>query len=155
MKKLMMAAAAAALTMPAWAMPAAAQDAPTAQRMGDEVGWARVSYIKFKPGKRGRAMEIIQNYYAKADAMVDAETGKKSGIHGVHMESGEWDAIYIFPMSGGPSDLTWLTSPEDVAWMAKFTELAGGQEKATAMLEEFDGLIERELTDIAHFHPDY
>ncbi|MCJ7420875.1 hypothetical protein [Sphingomicrobium astaxanthinifaciens] len=148
MKAICCAAALAALCVPATAI---AQDAPQPERMGDEVGWARVSYVKFHAGKRERGLEIIRDYFAKADRM----TGNDSGVHGIHFNSGEWDAMYVFPMKGGPSDMTWLTSPEDIAWMGKMAELAGGMEAAEAILGEWDSLVAREETDIGHYHPDY
>ena len=84
MKKLLLAAAAIGLALPA--APAMAQEGP--ERM-EGVTWARVVLTKFKQGKRGRAAEIIRDYFAKADGM----TGKKSGIHGIHLNTGEWDVM--------------------------------------------------------------
>ena len=146
MKKLLLAAAAIGLALPA--APAVAQEGP--QRM-EGVTWARVVLTKFKQGKRGRATEIIRDYFAKADGM----TGKKSGIHGIHLNTGEWDLMYVFPMEGGPNDMTWATSPDDVAWMEQLSKLAGGRDKAQKLLEEFDSLIARETSYIGHAHADH
>ena len=146
MKKLLLAAAAIGLALPA--APAIAQEGP--QRM-ENVTWARVVLTKFKQGKRERAAEIIRDYFAKADGM----TGKNSGIHGIHLNTGEWDMMYVFPMEGGPNDMTWATSPDDIAWMAQLTKLAGGADKAQALLEEFDSLVARETSYIGHAHTDH
>lgn len=147
---LTLAVAALALCAPVGLAPAAAQDMPGPQRM-ENVTWARVVMTKFKPGKRQRAMEIIQNYFAKADGM----TGKKSGIHGIHLDTGEWDIIYVFPMAGGPADLTWATAPDDIAWMEQMAKLAGGQDQALAIIAEFDSLIANQTSFIGHAHTDY
>lgn len=150
MKKLVLALSAIGLAVSIPTAPVIAQDAAAPERM-EGVTWARVVMTKFKTGKRPRAMEIIENYFAKADSM----TGKKSGIHGIHLNSGEWDVIYVFPMEGGPNDLTWATSPGDIAWMAQMTKLAGSEEKAKAILDEFDSLVQSETSFIGHAHPDY
>ncbi len=148
MKKLVLIAAALGLAMPT--VPAAAQEANTPQRMED-VTWARVVMTKFKQGKRARAMEIIENYFAKADN----QTGRDSGIHGIHFDTGDWDAVYVFPMNGGPSDMTWATSPDDIAWMGEMAKLAGGQEQAMAIIEEFDSLIQTQTSYVGHAHATY
>lgn len=127
-----------------------AQEAPKEQRMED-VTWARVVMTRFLPGKRDRAIEIIRNYFAKADQM----TGVKSGVHGVHFESGEWDMMYVFPMKGGTDDLMVLTSADEVKWMAEVAKLAGGQEAAEKLLAEYESLVALEVTQIAHAHKDH
>lgn len=147
MKKLMFAAA-IALALPV--APALGQDSDTPQRMED-VTWARVVLTKFKPGKRDRAIEIIRDYFAKADGM----TGKKSGIHGLHFNTGEWDMVYVFPMEGGPADMTWLNSPDDVAWMAQMVKLAGSKENAMKLIEEYNAAIDSETSFVGHAHKDH
>lgn len=145
---------AAALTLPFGAVPAVAdnhqEEEMKPERM-EGVTWARVSMTKFKSGKRARALEIIRDYFAKADGMA----GLESGVHGIHLNSGEWDVIYVFPMKGGPSDLTWITSPDDIKWMASMVELAGGQEEAMKILEEFDSLVQESTSYIGHAHSDH
>ncbi len=136
MKAYVLAAACAALCVPALPIAAQGQQAVQPERI-DSHGWAMVEYIKLKPGTGQRAEEIIRDYFLKADNMVDAS----SGIHGLHMMTGEWDMIYVFPLKEGVSDLTWRRSPEQIAWMGKMAEIAGGMDKAAAILEEWDGLV--------------
>ena len=148
MKKLLLTAAAFGLAISA--TPVSAQESSGPQRMED-VTWARVVLTKFHQGKRERGMEIIKDYFAKADGM----TGKNSGIHGVHFDTGEWDAMYVFPMAGGPADMTWVTSPDDIAWMGQLAKLAGGQDQAMKLISEFDSLIARQTSFVGHIHPDH
>lgn len=152
MRKSLLLAAAFALPFSAFSVPAGAQDSPEmkAERM-EGVTWARVVMTKFKQGKRERALDIIKNYFAKADAM----TGRDSGIHGIHLNTGEWDTIYVFPMKGGPSDMTWVTSPEDVAWMTAMIKLVGSQDKAMELINEFDTLIANQTSYVGHAHADH
>ena len=148
MKKLILAAVALGLAVPT--TPAVAQQAATPERM-EGVTWARVVLTKFKQGKRARAMEIIENYFAKADNM----SGRDSGIHGIHFDTGEWDAVYVFPMAGGPNDMTWATSPDDIAWMAHMVKLAGSEDAAMKIVEEFDSLIQAQTSYVGHAHSTY
>ncbi|MCJ8191488.1 hypothetical protein [Sphingomicrobium aestuariivivum] len=125
-----------------------AQDMPTAER--NDLNWYSIHFIKFKPGKRARAHEIIDDYYIPAD--------KAAGIGGgtidLHLNTGEWDGVVAFPMSGGPADMTWDTSPNDVKWMAAMAEIAGGMDKAQAILAEWDSLVEDEEIHVGHIDKD-
>lgn len=131
-------------------LAAQAQEAPKEQRMED-VTWARVVMTRFHVGKRERGIEIIKDYFAKADQM----SGVESGVHGVHFESGEWDMMYVFPMRGGTDDLMVLTSTDDLKWMAELAKLAGSQDAAEKLLAEYQSLVAVEVTQIAHAHSDH
>jgi len=96
MKAWIMTAACAALCV---SSPAAAQEIK-AERMTD-VTWHSVEMVKFHAGKRERAMEIVEKYFAAADR----DTGG-TGVVDIHMATGPWDAIVVFPMSGGPGDMS-------------------------------------------------
>ena len=148
MKALVLTAACAALCVPVVAAPAAAQDMPKAER-GD-VNWYEIHFIKFKPGKRARAHEIIDNYYIPADKAA----GTGAGIVDFHFNTGAWDGVVAFPMAGGPADMTWETSPDDVKWMTALAGIAGGMDKAQAILNEWDMLVEREEIHVGHIDKD-
>ena len=60
-------AAACAISLTLSIVPTAVQAQEAAQ--AEELTWAEVSMTRFLPGKRDRAIEIIKNYYAKADQM--------------------------------------------------------------------------------------
>ncbi len=130
-------------------MPAAAQAQDAAQ--AEEVTWASVTMTRFHTGKRDRALEIIKDYFAKADRM----SGVDSGVHGIHLDTGEWDVIYVFPMKGGPGDLAKRNSPEGEKWMAEMIKLAGSKEAAEKLMAEFDTLIAAQVTQIGHAHSDH
>ncbi len=144
-KSLMIAAAVAALCVPASLSAQAMQP----ERI-ENVTWHMVEMIKFHPGKRGRAMEIIENYFAAADRDLG-----ETGVTDLHFDTGEWDVIVAFPLSGGPSDLTWATSPDDIKWMNALAARAGGMDKAQALLTEWDTLVAQRQQNVAHRHPDW
>lgn len=148
MKALVMTAAVAALCVPVIATPAGAQDMPKAER--NDLNWYSIHMVKFKPGKRARAHEIIDNYFIPADK----KAGTGAGIIDLHMNTGEWDSVTAFPMTGGPNDMTWDTSPDDAKWMAAMAEMLGGMDKAQAVLNEWDSLVEREVVHVGHVDKD-
>jgi len=122
----------------------------TPQRV-ENVTWHSVEFIKFDQGKRARAMEIIENYFAAADR----DLGNVGQVMDLHLDTGEWDVIVAFPMSGGPNDMTWQTSPEEIEWMNAVAKRAGGMEQARALMAEWDTLIARRQNHIAHRHPNW
>ena len=142
MQKLAMLAALAVVCVP---MSASAQEMK-AERM-QNVSFHSVEMIKFKPGKRARAMEIIRDYFVPADKAAGG-----GQVIDLHLQTGPWDAIVVFPMSGGPADMSWQTSPDEIKWMTALGQKAGGADKAKALLAEWDTLVERSEDHVAHQH---
>ena len=142
-------AAAGALSLALTMAPAAAQAQEAAQ--AEDVTWARVTMMRFHPGKRDRAIEIIKDYYAKADQM----SGVTSRVHGIHLDTGAWDVIYVFPMKGGPGDMAVRNSPDDAKWMAEMIKLSGSEEAAQKIITEFESLIAAQVTEVGHAHKDH
>lgn len=144
--------ATAALALGLAVLPVAAQAQSDMQAQAtDEVTWARVTMTRFHTGKRDRAIQIIKDYFAKADAMA----GTGSGVHGIHLDTGAWDVIYIFPMKGGPGDMAKQGTPDDAKWMAEMVKLAGSEEAANKIIAEFDTLIAMQVTEVGHAHKDH
>lgn len=148
MGKALMAAGALGLGMAL--APVAAQAQDTAQK-AEDVTWARVTMTRFHPGKRDRAIEIIKNYFAKADR----NSGVNSGVHGIHLDTGQWDVIYVFPMKGGPGDMAKRSTPEDEKWMAEMIKLTGSKEAAEKIIAEFDSLVAASVSEVGHAHSDH
>jgi hypothetical protein len=142
-------AAACALSLTLSIVPAAVQAQDAAQ--AEEVTWASVTMTRFHTGKRDRALEIIKDYFAKADRM----SGVDSVVHGIHLDTGEWDIIYVFPMKGGPADLAVRNSPDDAKWMAQMVKLAGSEDAAKKLIAEFDSLVAMSVTQVGHAHKDH
>ncbi len=106
----------------------------------DNPQWKRVEFVKFKSDKYPRAKELIKDYYAKA--------GQRSGTPGpsllVDLVTGEWDMMLVWDMKEGIEEMNWEMSPNDVKWMTAMTEVAGGADKAKAVMDEFSSLIVRD-----------
>jgi hypothetical protein len=147
MKKLVLGltAAIAVAALPV-AYSASFAQAPQAQRM-QNVSFHTVEFIKFKEGKRERAGEMVEKYFVPA-----ATASKTPEPVEYHLDSGEWDYVLFWPLKGGLSDLEWQTTPDDIAWMKSLATVAGGEPQAKALMEEWNGLINRRVRAVAHHH---
>ena len=140
-------AVAAALTM--FAVPASAQDdddGPITQ--GEDAKYISVTHVKYHPGKRERAMEIIAEHFVKASEA--AGTPGPLGV--IHFQTGEWDALVVWRLEGGMADLEWYRSADNIKWFAALAEQEGGEEAASALMAEYQGLIDEAETDVGHYH---
>ena len=142
-------AVSAALSM--FAVPASAQedeDGPMTQ--GDDAHYISSTLVKFKPGKRERAFEIIAEHFMPA--------GEKAGTPGplgvIHYQTGEWDALFVWDLEGGMADLEWYRSPDNIKWYAALAEQEGGEEAAGELMAEYRSLIDEAETDVGHYHAD-
>lgn len=105
----------------------------------DDPQWKRISLTSYKNGQLARAKEIIQNYHAKASEK--AGTPRPAMI--IDLISGDWDVMTVWDMREGLEEFNWETSPRDIKWRKALNEIAGGADKATAILAEYSSLIVR------------
>jgi hypothetical protein len=63
------------------------------------------------------------------------------------MMTGEWDMMVLWEMD--VSDLEWEVSPDGLKWYQAFIEIAGGEEKANEIEEEFGTLVARSSSQMA------
>ena len=139
-------AVAAALTM--FAVPASAQDDEGPITQGDDAKYVTVTHVKFKTGKRERAMEIIADHFVKASEA--AGTPGPLGV--IHYQTGEWDMVAVWRLEGGMADLEWYRSADRIKWQAALVEQEGGEEAAGALMAEYQSLIDEAETDVGHYH---
>ena len=140
-------AASAALFL--FAAPAQAQDDESGpEKWGDDARYVETVVLKFKSGKRERAMEIIAEHFVKASE----KAGTPGPIMVIHMQTGRWDVAAVWELQGGTSDLEWYRSPDNVKWYAALTELMGGEEEAGALMQEWSDSIADSMTNIGHYH---
>ena len=142
-------AVSAALSL--FAVPASAQDDEDGpMTYGDNARFVSATYVKFKPGKRERAMEIIADHFIPAS--------KKAGTPGplgvIHFQTGEWDALFVWKLEGGMADLEWYRSPDNIKWGAALAEQEGGKEAAGELMAEYRSLVAEAESDIGHYHED-
>ena len=133
------------------AAPASAQeDENGPMTQGDDAHYISATLVKFKPGKRERAFEIISEHFMPA--------GEKAGTPGplgvIHYQTGEWDALFVWELAGGMADLEWYRSPNNIKWYAALAEQEGGEEAAGELMAEYRSLIDEAETDVGHYHAD-
>ena len=126
------------------AAPASAQELKAERE--ENVTYYRVEMVKFHHGKRARGAELVRDHFAPTDYDVGGK------VLDVHLMTGDWDFITMFPMSGGPGDLDYTTSPADVKWMTALRKRVGGAEAAKKLTDEWDTLVAKREWHIAHVH---
>ena len=111
----------------------------------DNPQWKRVVLIDYKSGMSGPARELINKYHKKATEV--AGTPGPEMILELH--SGEYDLMAIWAMEGGIEDMNWDISPNGIKWRKAMNELAGGAEKATAIMKEYSSMVNKSTSYIA------
>lgn len=144
MRTLLTAAAAAVLLAPAPLMAQGQDEAPKPEKHENVTRYA-IEHIDFVTGKRDAALEIIKKHYAPAGV----EAGTPGPVMHLEHRTGEWDLTVIWHMKRGPEGMEWKRTPEDIAWEKKFVEMAGGEEEAKEIGEEFSSYIARSTSMIA------
>ena len=137
-------AATALAAIPASALADNHSEGPSVR---ENARYLNIIMVDIKPGKRGRAEEIIRDYFEKAS---DAADTAKPVL--VHLQTGEWDFLVVWRMEDGPVELTYTSNPDGEKWFAALSELAGGEDEANALWEEYQSLIARSTSMIGHRH---
>jgi len=103
------------------------------------VSWCEMRTIDFKPGQREAALKIINEHFQPArdsaglPPMIRYEFATGSG----------WDIVTIFTMPEGPAKLEWDVDPDMEKWMAALAQRVGGMDKANALRQEYQAMIDR------------
>jgi hypothetical protein len=140
---------AAAATLFLHGTPSLAQDEQNGpMTWGEDAQYDQVVFIKFKPGKRERAMQIIDEYFVPASE----KAGTSEPIYVEHFQTGEWDMLLVWHLQGGTADLKWYRSADDIKWFNALAELNGGQEAAQKLWDEFSSAIADSVTQLGHHH---
>lgn len=101
----------------------------------ENVTWHPVVMVDCKPGQNSRVKEIIKIYES---AGADAKT---KGPEIYWFSTGEYDAMFIWTMEGGPSDMEWYRDSNNIKWQAAMVKQLGSEEAVKKLREEFNGLI--------------
>ena len=126
--------------------PANAQS--TEARKIPNARFIRIEMIKFKPGGEDRAFELEDKYINPAR--------KLSGVWPLaeyHTQTGQWDRIYVWDLPGGLADVEWQVDPSQAKFLAALSKVTGSDEKALAIMAEWNSLVERRETTVGHYHP--
>ncbi|WP_440874377.1 hypothetical protein [Thalassotalea sp. PLHSN55] len=112
----------------------------------ENVDFLSISYTDFKAGKSDRAMEIIREHYFPASKEAGTQVP-----YIVRLQSGEWDMVTAWNLKNGYSSMEWEMSEDGIKWMKAFNKREG-EEKAKAIREEFNSLIQRS-NHVIGYHP--
>lgn len=143
-KKFAMAVCVASATL--FAAPAVVTAQELKPEREENVTYYRIEMVKFHHGKRARAAEIVDKYFAPADRDMGGT------VIDLHLMTGDWDFITMFPMSGGPADMTYTTSPDDIRWLTALRKRAGGEAAAKKLTDEWDTLVAKREWQVGHTH---
>ena len=143
MKKRNLFAAALSITLLATAGPTFAQSEQPVVR---EATYHVLRYVKFKPGTKTRAVTIFRDYIAKADELAGTNSDQKALI----FMTGEWDAVIVTAIGNNLDRLEFASDPEQRKWGAALAQVAGGPDKAMALMDELRGYIINESWQYAY-----
>jgi hypothetical protein len=115
---------------------------------GDDARYLSVQYVKYKPGRREEAMQIITDYFGPAAA----KAGLAGPMLAIHFQTGEWDAAFLWPLKDGMADLEWYRSPDSVKWFEALAELNGGVEEAGKIIDRYQDTVREMQSEVGHHH---
>ena len=124
------------------ATSAFAQDDAKPQKY-ENVSWHSVVKVDYKPGKVGRAKEIIKIFKAAG-----AEAGT-TGPESYWFSTGKYDAMFIWKMDNGPGDMEWWRTEDDIKWRKAMIKQVGSEEKMKEIQQEYAGLISSSTSDVS------
>jgi hypothetical protein len=110
--------------------------------------FVKIEMIKFRPGGEDRAFELEEKYIEPAR--------KLSGIWPLaeyHTQTGPWDRILVFDLTGGLADVEWQVSSDQAKLLSSLSKIVGTKERALAIMAEWDSLVQRRESEIGHYHP--
>ena len=116
MRKLCLLVLAVVLLVPG--LDALSQDLEPAKYEGT---WYQMVNVDYKPGMRDKAMEYIAENFAPAG--MASGTGPDMVL--LH-HTGHHDMTMLWKLDGGPADMEWETSPDDVKWLKAMMAQHGG-----------------------------
>ncbi len=102
----------------------------------ENVTWHRVVLVNFKPGKVGRAKEIMAQYQAASDAV------NLKGPERHWLITGEYNMMLIWTFENGPTDLEWSLSPNGVEWRKEMIRRLGSNEELVKLQQEYQSLVD-------------
>lgn len=131
------------LAQTAPAPAAAAPGFPTKPERVAGVRYLTMETITAKPG--AQLWTIISKHFIPA--------AKAAGLPMplfYHTDTGKPATIIIAPLTGGPDDLGWSATADDVKFMTALAKLEGGQDKALAMFKHYNDSIESRTRELIH-----
>lgn len=135
---------AVAQTRPA-APAAPAMPFPIAAKKVEGVRYLTIETITAKPG--AQLWKIISEHFTPAARAAGVPVPTV-----YHSETGPAQTTIITPLTGGMADLEYDFAPDDVKFMAALAKQEGGQDKAMALLQQYQDGIATRSREIVHEH---
>ncbi len=101
----------------------------------ENVSWHNVVLVDFKSGENSRVKEIIKIYQAAG------EEAKTKGPEIYWFSTGEYDAMFIWTMEGGPSEMEWYRDADNIKWRAAMVKQLGSEEAVNKLNKEYSSLV--------------
>jgi hypothetical protein len=127
------------------ATPATPMPLPTKAERVPDVRYFLIETIVAKPG--AKLWTLISKHFLPA--------GRAAGVPVptvYHTETGPEGTILISPLPGGPGDLAWSVSPDDAKMFAALAKQEGGNDKAMALITQYNEGIASRTREIVHEH---
>ncbi|WP_156833798.1 hypothetical protein [Christiangramia salexigens] len=107
--------------------------------------WYQIVHVAYKNGKQGEARKIINDYFKKAAS----EAGVSTPVMELAMNTGEYDYLYVWKLDDGLETLNWKRSPRSIKWWKAMVNIAGSEEKANEIQENYSNCVASVKTEIA------
>ena len=137
--------AAHAQTKPATPPAPPAMAFPTTAKKVEGIRYLTIETITAKPG--AQLWKIISEHFVPA--------ARAAGVPApvvYHSETGSSQSTIITPLTGGLADLDYEFAPDDVKFMAALARQEGGQDKAMALIQQYQDGIATRSREIVHEH---
>lgn len=118
-------------------LPVAAQEELPQAKKFESPEWFFIVHVQFESGEAEKALELIKKHFTPPAEVSGLTMPKIFRCH-----TGEWDAVMLFRLADGISQMEWEISPMDVKWFAALAEQEGGMEAAQKIYSEYEGMIE-------------
>jgi hypothetical protein len=118
---------------------------PTIAKKVEGVRYFTIETITAKPG--AGLWKIISEHFTPA--------ARAAGVPVpvvYHTETGPAQTIVITPLTGGLADMEYEFAPDDVKFMAALARQEGGQDKAMALIQQYQDGIATRSREIVHEH---
>ena len=129
--------------MLAGAVPAQAQGGEPVVR---DANYHVLQYVKLKPGTKARAVEIFRDTMHKADELAGTNDEQMALV----FMTGEWDVVIATSIGSNLDRLEYSSDPEQAKWGTALAQVAGGPDKAMALMNELRGYIINESWQYAY-----
>ncbi len=108
----------------------------------------QVEYFLFNEDMADEAKVIIEHYFSAASLL--AET--PAPFLELAVDSADYNYVVVWTFTEGGENLSWQTYPTNSKWYRALVEIAGSEERAKALIVEFDSCVRASKTELAQLN---